>query len=32
MHTAYPLHTSGERRSFSLNIELEEKIANVFHD
>ena len=32
MHTAYPFHTSGERRSFSLNIELEEKIANVFHD
>jgi len=32
MHTAYPFHVKGERRSFSLNIELDESIANVFHD
>lgn len=32
MHTAYPFHTKGERRSFSLNIELDKNIANVFHD
>ena len=30
MHTAYPFHTSGERRSFSLNIELEEKSQTSF--
>ncbi len=32
MHTAYPFHVKGERRSFSLNIEIDEKVANVFHD
>jgi len=32
MHTAYPFYTEGERRSFSMNIELDEKTANVFHD
>ena len=32
MHTAYPFHVKGERRSFSLNIEIDKKIANVFHD
>lgn len=32
MHTAYPFHVKGERRSFSLNIELDQSIANVFHD
>ncbi len=31
MHTAYPFHVKGERRSFSLNIELDQSIANVFH-
>ena len=32
MHTAYPFHVKGERRSFSLNIELDQSIANIFHD
>ena len=32
MHTAYPFYTEGERRSFSMNIELDDKTANVFHD
>ena len=32
MHTAYPFYVKGERRSFSLNIEIDEKTANVFHD
>tara|TARA_B100000989_G_scaffold192651_2_gene145321 strand:- start:9031 stop:9639 length:609 start_codon:yes stop_codon:yes gene_type:complete len=32
MHTAYPFNVKGERRSFSLNIELDKKTANVFHD
>ena len=30
MHTAYPFKTKGERRSFSFNLEIDEKIANVF--
>ena len=30
MHTAYPFKTSGERRSFSFNLEIDKKIANVF--
>ncbi len=30
MHTAYPFHVSGERRSFSMNIELDHKTANAF--
>ena len=29
---AYPFYVKGERRSFSLNIEIDEKTANVFHD
>ena len=32
MHTAYPFYAEGERRSFSMNIELDEKTVNVFHD
>ena len=32
MHTAYPFHVEGERRSFSLNIQLDQKITNLFHD
>ena len=32
MHTAYPFRVEGERRSFSLNIELDKKTADVFHD
>lgn len=32
MHTAYPFHVEGERRSFSLNIQLDQKITNIFHD
>lgn len=32
MHTAYPFNVDGERRSFSLNIEIDKEIANVFHD
>ena len=30
MHTAYPFKSSGERRSFSFNLEIDQKIANVF--
>ena len=30
MHTAYPFKTKGERRSFSFNLEIDDKIANVF--
>ena len=30
MHTAYPFNSSGERRSFSFNLEIDQKIANVF--
>ena len=30
MHTAYPFKASGERRSFSFNLEIDKKIANVF--
>ena len=30
MHTAYPFKSSGERRSFSFNLEVDSKIANVF--
>ena len=30
MHTAYPFKTKGERRSFSFNLEIDRKIANVF--
>ena len=32
MHTAYPFHVEGERRSFSLNIQLDDKITSIFHD
>lgn len=32
MHTVYPFNVDGERRSFSLNIEIDKEIANVFHD
>ena len=30
MHTAYPFKARGERRSFSFNLEIDKKIANVF--
>ena len=30
MHTAYPFKSKGERRSFSFNLEVDRKIANVF--
>ena len=30
MHTAYPFPTKGERRSFSFNVEIDKKIANIF--
>ena len=30
MHTAYPFKSTGERRSFSFNFEIDSKIANVF--
>jgi len=30
MHTAYPFKSAGERRSFSFNLEIDNKIANVF--
>ena len=32
MHTAYPFNVEGERRSFSLNIQLDQKVTNIFHD
>ena len=30
MHTAYPFSTKGERRSFSFNVEIDKKVANIF--
>ena len=30
MHTAYPFSAKGERRSFSFNVEIDKKIANIF--
>ena len=30
MHTAYPFKSKGERRSFSFNLEIDQRIANVF--
>ena len=30
MHTVYPFKSNGERRSFSFNLEIDKKIANVF--
>ena len=30
MHTAYPFNSVGERRSFSFNLEIDNKVANVF--
>ena len=30
MHTAYPFKSDGERRSFSFNLEIDNKVANVF--
>ena len=30
MHTVYPFSTEGERRSFSFNVEIDKKIANIF--
>ena len=30
MHTAYPFKANGEIRSFSFNLEIDQKIANVF--
>jgi len=30
MHTAYPFNSNGERRSFSFNLEIDQRIANVF--
>ena len=30
MHTAYPFKSNEERRSFSFNLEIDKKIANVF--
>ena len=30
MHTAYPFNSNEERRSFSFNLEVDSKIANVF--
>ena len=30
MHTAYPFKSKGERRSFSFNLEIDSRIANVF--
>ena len=30
MHTAYPFKSNGERRSFSFNLKIDSKIANVF--
>ncbi len=30
MHTVYPFKSNGERRSFSFNLEIDQRIANVF--
>ena len=30
MHTAYSFRSNGERRSFSFNLEIDDKVANVF--
>jgi uncharacterized protein (TIGR02466 family) len=30
MHTVYPFSTKGERRSFSFNVEIDKRIANIF--
>ena len=30
MHTAYPFKSYGERRSFSFNLEIDNKVANIF--
>ena len=30
MHTVYPFKSKGERRSFSFNLEIDQRIANVF--
>ena len=30
MHTAYPFKSQDERRSFSFNLEIDDKVANVF--
>ena len=30
MHTAYPFSSSGERRSFSFNLEVDKNVANIF--
>jgi hypothetical protein len=30
MHTVYPFSARGERRSFSFNVEIDKKIANIF--
>jgi uncharacterized protein (TIGR02466 family) len=30
MHTAYPFSSKGERRSFSFNVEIDKRIANIF--
>ena len=32
MHTAYPFLVSGERRSFSFNLEVDKKISKIFND
>ncbi len=32
MHTAYPFMVSGERRSFSFNLEVNKKISKIFND
>ena len=32
MHTAYPFLVSGERRSFSFNLEVDIKISKIFND
>ena len=32
MHTAYPFMVSGERRSFSFNLEVDKKISKIFND
>ena len=31
MHTAYPFKSSGERRSFSFNIEIDKKLTGLLH-
>jgi hypothetical protein len=32
MHTAYPFNVDGERRSFSFNLDLDDKTKKILND